>query len=308
MARRNRDLGQTRVFGHASGELQVVGLRRRPLSDLYHRLVTGGWTQLLLVFATVYFFTEAAFGVAHWALAGVAPAARGAVTAALVGLVRGEPAGAALDPGTLAATALESVASFVHWAEVVIGSGVVMAKYTQLKARVLFSDVAAVAPHAAGSALLFRMANERTGHLVDARVSVLLVRNERDEDGEVVRRAHDLPLLRGGTALFSHAWTTVHVIDRESPLWGESEETLSAAEAELLVTFSGYDDRVSRAIHARHVYPAGRLRWNVHFAPIATVLPDGRRALDYRRFHEVIAVADTTEEDADVRAQRRGRG
>jgi inward rectifier potassium channel len=308
MGRRNRDLGQTRVFGHATGELQVIGLRRRPLSDLYHRLVTGSWTQLLLVFGLVYLFTEAGFEAAHWALAGATPAARGSVMTALMALVRGEPVGAALTPGALAASALDGVASFVHWAEVVIGAGVVMAKYTQLKARVLFSDVAVVAPHAAGSALLFRMANERTGHLVDARVSLLLVRNERDEDGEVVRRAHDLPLLRGGTALFSHAWTAIHVVDRDSPLAGETEETLAAAEAELLVTFSGYDDRVSRAIHARHVYPASRLRWNVHFAPIATVLPDGRRALDYRRFHEVIAIGDTTEEDASERLRRRGRG
>jgi inward rectifier potassium channel len=225
----------------------------------------------------------------------------------VVALVRGEPAGGALDPKALAAAAVSAVASFVRWAELVIGAGVVIAKYTQLKARVLFSEVAAVAPHAAGSALLFRMANERTGHLVDARVFLLLVRNERDESGEVVRRAHDLPLLRGGTALFSHAWTAVHVVDRDSPLFGETEETLAAAEAELLVTFSGYDDRVSRPLHARHVYGASQLRWDVLFAPIATVLPDGRRALDYRRFHEVIAAGDTTEEDPPAAVPRRSR-
>jgi inward rectifier potassium channel len=227
--------------------------------------------------------------------------------AAVVALARGEPVGDALEPAALAAAAVESLTRFVHWAEVVIGAGVVMAKYTQLKARVLFSEVAAVAPHAAGTALLFRMANERAGHVVDARVFLLLVRNERDEDGEVVRRAHDLPLLRGGTALFSHAWTAVHAVDRDSPLFGETEETLAAAEAELLVTFSGYDDGVSRAIHARHVYGASQLRWNARFAPIATVLPDGRRALDYRRFHEVLACADTTE-DEPAASQRRGRG
>jgi len=268
-----RNLGQTRVFGHAGRDTAIVGLRRRVLSDLYHRLVTGGWLQLCLVYAVVYLLTGALLEVAHWALA---------------------------------AGALSAVDGFVRWAELVIGAGIVMAKFSTQKALVLFSEVAAVAPHERGQALLFRMANQRRGHVVDARVSLLLVRNEREPDGEVVRRAHDLPLLRGGTALFEHAWTAVHQIDEASPLHGETADSLAAADAELLVTFSGYDERLLRPIHARHVYPSRRVRWGVRFASIETVLPDGRRALDYRRFHEVVPVEDTEAEAARPRRERAG--
>jgi inward rectifier potassium channel len=298
------DLGQTRVFGHAGRETVVLGLRRRPLSDLYHRLVTGGWLQLLLVFALVYFLTSALFEVAHWSLDDAAKVPPGSLMKALMAWIDGAGAQAAeLDPRALAARALESLNVFLRWAELVIGAGIVMAKFSMQKARVLFSDVAVIAPHAAGGhALLFRMANQRSGHVVDAKASLLLVRNEREPDGELVRRAHDLPLVRGGTALFEHAWTAAHEIDRQSPLWGETEESLARADAELLVTFSGYDERLLKLIHARHVYPSRVLRWDVRFAPIATVLPDGRRALDYRRFHEVVAAVDEETERA-----RRGR-
>jgi len=286
------NLGQTRVFGHSDREAVVIGLRRRALTDLYHRLVTGGWLQLFLVYALVYFATGALLEVAHWALGGAGEVVPGSVMAAMVALWRGAPAAevaAALDPRSLAAAALSAVDGFLRWAELVIGAGIVMAKFSMQKAQVLFSQVAVIAPHdRGGRALLFRMANQRSGHVVDARASLLLVRNEREPDGELVRRAHDLPLLRGGTALFEHAWTAAHEIDRESPLWGETAESLAAADAELLVTFSGYDERLLKLIHARHVYPARRLRWEARFAPIATVLPDGRRALDYRRFHEVV--------------------
>lgn len=302
-----RDLGQTRVFGHAGHDTAVIGLRRRVLSDLYHRLVTGGWLQLCLVYALVYFLTGAVLEVAHWALAGAGNVVPGSLMAAVVALFHGAPAeevAAALDPRALAAGVLSAVDGFVRWAELVIGAGIVMAKFSTQKALVLFSEVAVVAPHDRSHALLFRMANQRQGHVVDARVSLLLVRNEREPDGEVVRRAHDLPLLRGGTALFEHAWTAVHEIDLGSPLRGETAESLAAGDAELLVTFSGYDERLLRPLHARHVYAAKRLKWNCRFDSIDTVLPDGRRALDYRRFHEVVPVDDTDTEADRPRRER----
>lgn len=290
------DLGQTRVFGHAGRETVVIGFRRRPLSDLYHRLVTGGWLQLLLVYSVVYFFTRVGFEVAYWSLRDAGKMPPGSLMEAFMAWVNGAGAEAvALDPRALLARAISSVEVFVRWAELVIGAGIVMAKFSMQKALVLFSDVAAIAPHGRGpaKALLFRMANRRGGHVVDARASLLLVRNERESDGELVRRAHDLPLVRAETPLLEHAWTVAHEIDRKSPLWGETAASLAAADAELLVIFSGTDEQLLRAIHARHVYSAKRLRWDVHFAPIATVLPDGRRALDYRRFHEVEPVDDT---------------
>lgn len=293
-----RDLTQTRLFGHADRETVVIGLRRAVLSDLYHRLVTGGWAQLCLVFALVYFLTEALLEVAYWGLRGTGQVPPGSVMAAAVALLRGEPAAqaaAALDPKALAAGVLTAVGGFLRWAELVVGAGIVMAKFSLQKANVLFSEVAVISPRGQGRALLFRMANRRSGHVVDARASLLLVRNQREADGELVRRAHDLPLLRGGTALLSHAWTAVHEIDEKSPLEGETAESLRAADAEILVTLSGYDDRLLKLIHARHVYAAHHLRWSVRFAPIATLLPDGTRALDYRRFHAVVPLEEEPE-------------
>jgi len=291
------DLGQTRVFGHAGRETVVIGFRRRPLSDLYHRLVTGGWLQLLLVFAAVYFLTSSLFEIAHWSLQDAGEVPPGSLMRAFMAWLDGTDS-SGLDPDALLARAVSSAEVFVRWAELVIGAGIVMAKFSMQKALVLFSEVAAIAPHGRGpaKALLFRMANKRGGHVVDARTSLLLVRNEREADGELVRRAHDLPLVRAETPLFEHAWTVAHEIDRQSPLWGETAESLAAADAELLVTFSGTDEQLLKAIHARHVYPSKRLRWDARFAPIATVLPDGRRALDYRRFHEV----ESTETEPEV--------
>ncbi|HET7826685.1 MAG TPA: potassium transporter [Anaeromyxobacter sp.] len=287
------ELGSTRVFGqHGSGGVVTIGLKRRPMGDLYHWLVTGSWTRLVVLLAIVHFATQGLFGLAR-ALVAVRGVPGGAVFPALLGALPA-PAAEAASPFSaraIAAAAVGAVHGFVTWAELVIGAGVVLAKFSLVRARVLFSHVAVVAPHEGGQALMFRMANERTSHIVDAKVSVMLVRNEVVE-GELVRKAHDLDLARRGSALFSHAWTAIHPVTRASPLFGESAASLEGAEAEVIVNLSGFDEGLVKTVHARHVYPASRLRWNSRFREIVKVLPDGRHAVDYRRFHKVTPVGE----------------
>lgn len=303
------DLAQTRVFGHSGHGVVVVGLRKRPLADVYHRLVTGSWTRLCVVYAAVYFGSQLLFEAAHLALGPAAAAPRGTALGALVALARGVPFAdvrTALELRALAAGALGGLEEFVRWLELVIGAGLVLAKFALLPARVLWSEVAVVSPHPQGRALLFRMANERSASVVDAKVSVMLVRNELDEDGAPVRRAHDLPLVRGGTALFPHAWTAVHLVGRDSPLARETAESLAASDAEVIVTLTGFDEGLTRVIHARHAYPAERIRWNARFQEIVTVLPGGARQLDYRRFHGVVPAEEARPERTPRRTAREG--
>jgi inward rectifier potassium channel len=285
-------LGSTRVFGqHAGGGVVTMGLRRRPLSDLYHWLVTGSWARVILTFSIVYFTTQALFGAARVLLAARLGTSAALLPALLAGGTLPVDPGPAFSPRSLVTGALAAVDGFVHWAELVIGAGIVYAKFSLVRARVLFSSVAVVAPHDGGQALMFRMANERTSHIVDAKVSVMLVRSEV-QDGEVVRRAYDLDLARRGSALFSHAWTAIHPISRTSPLCGATASGLDASEAEIIVNLSGFDEGLVKTVHARHVYPASRIRWGCRFREIQKVLPDGRHAVDYRKFHKVAPVEE----------------
>jgi inward rectifier potassium channel len=290
-------MGSTRIFGASSGVV-VVGLRRRPGRDLYHWLVTGPWTRLLVIYALVYFATLALFAVARLLVLARIPAGAPLLPALAAALDAPPDAHEALTARGVARSALGGLEGFVRWAELVVASGIVLAKFSLVRARVLFSDVCVVGPHAGGTALLFRMANERASHIVDAKVTVMLVRNEL-HDGEVVRRAHDLALQRGGSALFAHAWTAIHPIDRASPLSGETAGSLEGSEAEVIVNISGFDEGLVKTVYARHVYPASRIRWNARFREIVRMREDGRRVIDYRKFHKTAPV-----EDAEPVAER----
>jgi inward rectifier potassium channel len=286
-------LGSTRVFGHGTtGEIRKVGLPHRPLADFYHRLVTGSWARLLATYAGVFFATQALFAALHLAVLADVPGA-GGLLPALAAAVDAPPVAApALTPRWFAAAGLSAVEGFVRWLELGVGAAILIAKATRVPARVLFSRVAVIAPgaHAGGRALLFRMANERTSHMVDAKVAAMLVWDELGEDGEPVRRAHDLALARGGSALFSHAWTAVHPIGRDSPLFAASEGMLAERQAELIVTLSGYDEGLTRVIHARQVYGADQILWDRQFREIVRTDRSGARTVDYRRFHETVPV------------------
>lgn len=301
------DLGSTRVFGQHGGGVVTIGLKRRPMNDLYHWLVTGSWARLVLLFALVHFATQALFGLARVFVVARLPGADSAATP-LLGIVQapGANAGAAFSARAFGSAVLAVLGDFVEWVELVIGAGVAFAKFSLVRARVLFSNVAVVAPHEGGRALMFRMANERTSPIVDAKISVMLVRNEVVE-GEVVRKAYDLDLARRGSALFSHAWTAIHPITRGSPLSGESAESLEGAGAEVMVNLSGFDEGLVKTVHARHVYPAGRIRWNSRFREIQRVLSDGRHAVDYRKFHKVTPADDLPQAPPERTPARKAR-
>jgi inward rectifier potassium channel len=213
----------------------------------------------------------------------------GALLSSLVAVLESPPAPApALTPAWFLNGALTRLETFFRWLEVGIGAGIIFGKFSLPRARILWSEVAVIGPHAGGRALLFRMANERTSHIVQAKVAAMVIWDEQDDEGNVVRRAHDLELARGGTALFTHAWTAAHRIGADSPLGLETEATLAAREAEVVVTLTGYDEELATLIHARHVYPASLIRWDVRFREVVTTLETGARVIDYRRFHEVV--------------------
>jgi inward rectifier potassium channel len=56
---------------------------------------------------------------------------------------------------------------------------------------------------------------------------------------------------------------------------------------DIVVTLTGLDETVSQMIHARHYYLAEEVLWNRRFVDIFYTKSDGRRVIDYNRFHDV---------------------
>ena len=123
--------------------------------------------------------------------------------------------------------------------------------------------------------------------MVEAEVSVTLIRDVVTAEGGTMRRFYELPVVRARSPLFFMTWQVIHQIDETSPLHGATLRSLLADKAEILVVMKGLDETFVSTIHARTSYTPDEIVWNRDLADIFTVDEDGRRAIDFRRFHDV---------------------
>jgi inward rectifier potassium channel len=89
----------------------------------------------------------------------------------------------------------------------------------------------------------------------------------------------------------------MHRIDERSPFWGGAAalERLRAEKAEIFLSFTGLDETIGQAIHARHTYKLDEIVYNARFADVLTVEDDGTRTIDYGRFHDVEVIGPPDE-------------
>jgi inward rectifier potassium channel len=196
-----------------------------------------------------------------------------------------------LYPQTLYANTLVTFEVLLALTGLALATGVIFARFSRPTARVLFSRVAVIATYNGVKTLMFRAANLRRNQILEAQVSVSLLRDEHSSEGAILRRFYDLPPTRARTPMFSLTWTVMHPIDEKSPLHGCTAESLRREQAEIVIAMVGLDGTFSQTVHARHSYIAEEIVWNHRFADILSQLEDGTRVVDYRRFHDVEPLA-----------------
>jgi inward rectifier potassium channel len=62
------------------------------------------------------------------------------------------------------------------------------------------------------------------------------------------------------------------------------------AKTTIVISLSGLDETVVQTIHSRHTYAAQDLLWNMQFVDLFYDTADGHRYIDYKYFHDVVAI------------------
>ena len=282
-----KDLGFGSVVGGArqqrllrrdgSFTARRTGFPRFTYVNGYHALLTMTWPRFLASVLGVYAAINALFAAAYLAcgarsLAGLDSAQMGGRflrafffsvdTFATIGYGNVYPVGALAN----SLVALEAVLGLLF---VALLTGLVFARFSRPTARLLFSEVAVIAPYLGNSAFMFRITNARSNQLMELEAKVLFSRL----DGSV-RRYDQLRLERTRVVFFPLSWTVVHPIDDGSPLARETPETIHAAAGEFLVLLSATDEGFAAVVHARHSYAAAEVEWGRRFGNMFTVDPN----------------------------------
>jgi inward rectifier potassium channel len=151
----------------------------------------------------------------------------------------------------------------------------------------MFSDKAVITLFEGEPTFIFRAANRRRNLVVEAEVSVNLLRDVITAEGHLLRRFDELRTLRARSPLFFMTWTVMHRIDEDSPLFGETRESLLEKHAEIVVVLKGLDETFVSTIHARTSFTPDEIHWDRRLADIFVTEADGTRSIDFLRFHDL---------------------
>lgn len=277
--RKRSVLPQVRALGQAWG----------PHLDLYHWALRLRWDAFFGLVAVVFVLVNALFAVLYIAQPGsVANVSSfeealsfSVQTLATIGY-------GGMMPQTRWGHALVAAESLAGILGTALVTGLTFAKFARPRALVLFSEKCCIGKRDGVPHLALRMANWRHNLVAEAQLRVMVLIEEVTREGEVMRRPHELSLVRDRTAVFNMTWTAFHRIDPTSPFHGDGAlERLRAAKAEIYLSLTGLDETSGSTIHARHRYQLEDIAWDSRFRDVLSVLPDGTRVVDYRHFHEV---------------------
>jgi inward rectifier potassium channel len=264
----------------------------RPENNFYHWLLGTSWASFLLLVVFVYVATNFLFALAYLACG------EGAITHA-------QP-GSLLDVfffsvQTMATIGYGRMTPVGHWANAIVTfeaffgivysaltTGLAFARFTRPTAGVRFSKVAVVGSHDGVQTFKFRVANDRSSHIVEAQLRLWLIAESMTKEGERYRRSVELPLHRSESPVFSLTWTAMHSVDEASALNEYLGKTAIEQQWHLLITFTGYHESLANQVYARHVYLPRDVQQNASFVDIVAVAPNGGRVIDLANFDKWI--------------------
>ena len=266
-----------------------IGHAKDGWRDFYHFLLTVPLWRLMLVLAAGYLAINALFALVYMLVGGVSGVRPGDYAADFFFSVEtiSTVGYGQMWPQSFGAHLVMAIESFFGLYNLAIATGLLFARFSRPTARIMFSDRAVVTPVNGVPTLMFRAANRRRNRIVEAEVTLNLLRDGVTDEGAAFRRFETLETVRSRTPVFALTWTIMHRVDETSPLFGETEASLAARRAEIVVVMRGIDETFAQTIHARGSYTPDEIVWNAKLVDIFTRDESGRPVIDFTHFHDI---------------------
>ncbi len=267
------------------GQLRIRHRRTQmsAFQDGYHSILRMSWRSFFAACVVTYVLLNLCFAVAFWQAEGsfsgegFRQAFNFSVqTFSTIGYGVLSPT----DPVGNALVVLETLVSLLFTAVI---TGLAFSKFARPSSKVRFAQKMVLSTFDGKRALIVRVANARSSMIVEAQITLSFARNTTLQDGSTFRRITDLQLMRNTQPMFALAWTVVHFIDEESPLYGLSHADLKACDAVVIISLRGVDETFMQETYARHIYGTGTIHDGGKYADILMVDEDGERVIDYSR-------------------------
>ncbi len=280
---------QKRTVRLSNRTFQTIGGENAFWSDLYHRAMTATVARLLLAGLGIFLLNNLFFAILY----SLDSSAVSNVIApkfldlfffsveAFTTVGFGD-----MHPANTWGHVVFSLEGFSSIIETSALTGLIFARFSKPRARILFADNPVVGTYDGHPTLMFRLANARQNFISDAKVQLWILRDEESKDGPRYRRFHEVPLARQQNPTFILSWTLFHQINKASMFYGLSPEDLAEKNYIFILTIKGVDDTSSQELRARKNYGCEQIMWGRQYVDILHVADDGAITLDYRDFHK----------------------
>ncbi|MCY7376891.1 MAG: hypothetical protein LH472_13105 [Pyrinomonadaceae bacterium] len=287
---RQRLLNQDGTFN-----VQRTGLPFLSSLNLYHTVISMSWKEFIGLTLLLYFLSNVVFGFFYAAFGATALVDTSEIPTEnllLRGFFFSVQTFATIGYGTIHPVGiipnlLVTVESYYSMIITALITGIVFARFARPTARVLFSELSVVAPYRGGAGFMFRMVNGRSSQLIEVEAQVLFSRFI-ERDGKVTRQFDFLELERNRVSFFPLAWTVVHPIDEQSPMFGLTEVDLLKTNAEILILLSATDETFASIVYTRSSYKASEIKFGSKFAGLYNPLEEGEQlSIDINKLSQI---------------------
>ncbi|MGA2795560.1 MAG: ion channel [Roseiarcus sp.] len=278
-----------RVRNLGAGRIITEGLETNLWTDFYHNAMTVTWPAffgaLAAAFAAFNLLFALAYSLGEAPIANVRPGGFFDLFFFSVETMAGVGYGY-MYPQTTYGHAVAASESFLALVSLAVMTGLVFARFSRPRARLIFARNPVIAVHNGAPTLMVRIANARNNFISDASAKLWIIRSAHSKEGRRLTGFQQMRLERSENPIFALSWTLFHVIGADSQLSGMSAEDIAASEMNFVVTISGLDETSAQVVHARNRYAAQDLRVGHEFVDIIRVDEDGMRRVDYAKIHD----------------------
>ncbi len=258
-------------------------------SDVYHTAMVVGWPTFLGAVAALFLAVNFVFAALFAAQPGsVANARPGDVADLFFFSVEtfSTTGYGDMHPLSFYGHVIATLETFVSLIATAGVTGLIFARFSRPRARLVFARNPIVASHDGVDTLMVRVANARHSFLSEATAKLWWLGPIATAEGRRYVGFVPMKLLRGENPALALSWTLFHPIDAASPLYGKSAAEIVSDQVNFVISIAGVDETSSQAVHSRHAYVANELRWDHDFIDMFHFDKDGRRHVDFTKIHE----------------------
>ena len=276
-------------------EFLKLNLKRREYRDAYQWLLSLSWPEFATLIAGIYIFLNLIFAEFYAlggdCIAGMTPGSYVSAfffsvqTLATVGYGHWYPQ-------TLYGHILTTIEIIFGVFGLAVMTGLIFVRFSRPAARILFSRSIVIGSLNGRPTLMLRVGNLRAQSMVEAEFRITFSRDEPILEGDTFRYFYDLKLHFSRLISFPAALTLRHTIDEQSPLYGETLESLEASRAVFVASVVGIDPVIPAAVQTQYDYTWRDVRFGERFVEIYSESGDRKLTVDFGRLHDTEPIGE----------------